>query len=87
MEEQTPSKEYLKAYNQADMICTYMPHLLKGMTIPDQEPSEYTRGFQDRVDQYELEQRAMEKFSPERPLQQDLDYKDKDNPKSKDIDK
>lgn len=59
------SKEYLKAYNQADMICTYMPHLLKGMTIPGGEPSEYTKGFQERINQYEQEKKMLKKLQPD----------------------
>ncbi|MBI1183604.1 hypothetical protein GC194_05000 [bacterium] len=56
--QKNPSKEYLKAYNHADMICNYMPHLLKGMHTPDNEPSDYTKGFMDRVRQYEMEKDA-----------------------------
>lgn len=36
-EELKVSEEYKKAYNQADMICTYMPHILKGIKLPEGE--------------------------------------------------
>ena len=58
-----PSAEYIKAYNQADMICTYMPHVLEGMQTPENEPSEYTRGFTARVREYEIEQDMIKNFS------------------------
>lgn len=61
--ETKPSADYIKAYNQADMICTYMPHLLEGMQAQENEPSEYTRGFTDRVRQYEIEQDILKNFS------------------------
>lgn len=63
MDDVKVSKEYKKAYNQADKICTYMPHLLKGMTVSEKEPSEYTKGFRDRVKQYEMEQEAIKNFT------------------------
>ncbi len=66
MEDLKVSEQYKKAYNQADMICTYMPHLLESMTFPKDEPSEYTKGFQDRVKQYEIEQKAIKNFSVEK---------------------
>ena len=66
MEDLKVSKDYKKAYNHADMICRFMPHLLKDMKIPEKEPGEYTRGFQDRVKQYEKERDAVKYFSPEK---------------------
>ncbi len=81
-------KAYKKAYNQADMICNYMPHLLKGMTTPENEPSVYTKGFQDRVRQYEIEQDAIKNFSYDQLKEKygkDVDGQNKD--KSKGIDK
>ncbi|MDO5970307.1 hypothetical protein Q4Q35_10865 [Flavivirga aquimarina] len=88
MENQKVSEDYKKAYNQADMICTYMPHLLKGMNLPKDEPSEYTKGFQDRVKQYEKEQEAIKNFSVERladKYKDDIDAPYKDKGTSKDI--
>ncbi len=64
MENLKISEDYKKAYNQADMICRHMPHLLKGITIPENEPTEYTKGFQDRIKQYEAErQKSTKNFS------------------------
>nr|WKN34352.1 hypothetical protein K4G66_18410 [Tunicatimonas sp. TK19036] len=59
------SEEYKKAYNQADMIYTYMPHILKGIKIPEGEKSEYAQGFKDRIRQYEMEKDAIKNFSYE----------------------
>jgi|GEM_PF-2075534 len=88
MEELKVSEEYKKAYNHADMICTHMPHLLKGMTLPENEPSEYTRGFQDRVAQFEKEKDAIKFFSVDRlkdRYSKDHDVQEKDQ--KRDIEK
>ena len=59
MSEHKVSKQYMKAYNQADMICRYMPHLVdKIKSSPDNEPSEYTKGLEDRLKQFEIEKRS-----------------------------
>ncbi len=58
------SEQYKKAYNHADMICRFMPHILDGMQTPESEPSEYTRGFEDRVKLFEKEQEAIKSYSP-----------------------
>ena len=64
MEDTKVSNEYLKAYNQADMICTYMPHLIPTIEIQVNEPGDdYTRGFDDRLRQFEKEQEAVKNFS------------------------
>ena len=64
MEEEKISEEYKKAYNQADMICRYMPHMVdKIRTSPQGEPSEYTKGFNDRIAQFEKERIATKEFS------------------------
>lgn len=59
------SDEYLKAYNHADMLCTYMPHIVETMELPQHETSEYSKGFRDRVRQFEIERDAMRNFSVE----------------------
>lgn len=66
MEDIKVSKEYKKAYNQADLICTYMPHLLDKIETPKNEPSAYKQGFEDRIKQYEIERDAIRHFSVER---------------------
>lgn len=65
MEDLKVSEEYKKAYNHADMICRFMPHLLKDMKIPEKEPGEYTKGFQDRIKQFEKERQIIKSFSRE----------------------
>ena len=88
MEELKVSEEYKKAYNQADMLCTHMPHLLKGISIPENEPSEYTKGFQDRLSQFEKEKDAVKDFSIEQLREKygkDIGKGDRDQ--SKDIEK
>ncbi len=56
MEEQLQvSDDYKKAFNKADFICNYMPHLLKEITIPEKGFNDYTQGFKDRVQQYDKE--------------------------------
>lgn len=80
------SEEYKKAYNQADMICTYMPHLLKGIKMPEKDQSEYTKGFQDRIKQYEIEQDAIKNFSYEQLREKygkDIDDYGKDRTKGR----
>lgn len=57
------SEEYLKAYNQADMICTHMPQVIDGMKWPENDQSEYNKGFRDRMRQYEIERDAARNFS------------------------
>ena len=74
-------ENYIKGYNHAEMICTRMPHLLKGIHVPDNEPGDYTKGFQDRVRQYEIEQDAIKNFSYEQLKEKygkDLDNYGKD---------
>lgn len=62
MKKEDPNKVselYKKAYNHADMICNYMPHLLDGMHTPKEGSSEYTRGWNDRVREYEKERNLL----------------------------
>lgn len=72
---------YAKGYNHAEFLCNNMPEILKGITTPDNEPSDYTLGFQDRVKEYEREQSMIKNFSPtvflDPKSKQELD-KDKD---------
>ena len=46
-EELKLSKLYKQGFNHACMLNQYRPELLKGMTVPTNEPSEYTKGFND----------------------------------------
>ncbi|MEM9297171.1 MAG: hypothetical protein AAGA64_02180 [Bacteroidota bacterium] len=78
------SKEYKEAYNKADMIVTYMPHILKGVKMPEKDKSEFDKGFSARLKEYEKEQELLRGYQVERMKQ---DYKkDMDNP-SKDQDR
>lgn len=65
MEEIRVSEDYKKAFNRADMICRYMPELLKEIDISADQANDYTKGFQDRVKQYEQEKDNKE-FSVEK---------------------
>lgn len=55
MEETKVSELYKKGFNQAYMLSKNMPEVLKGMQIPSNEPSEYTKGFADGQKQHEKE--------------------------------
>jgi hypothetical protein len=52
------SEDYKKAYNQADKLCRHMPQVLKGLELP-KDGSEYSKGFNARVELYQLEQLKM----------------------------
>ena len=80
------SEDYKKAYNRADMICTYMPHVLKGIKIPEVEKDDYAKGFQDRIRQYEMEQDKIKNFSYDQlreKYNRDLGEPNKDRSKDK----
>lgn len=47
------SEQYKKAFNHGYVIREQMPNVLEGMKIPENEPSDYTKGFTDGVKQYE----------------------------------
>jgi len=90
MENLKVSEAYKKAYNQADMICAHMPHLLKGMNISENKSNEYTQGFKDRIKQYEGQQKNSKSFSLEKLKAKYKDEIDNSSPnkgKSKDLDK
>lgn len=81
------SKEYKKAYNQADMILTYMPHILKGVQMPEKDITDYDKGFSARIREYEKEQEAIRNFSVEkmkREIRQEREQQNKDINKGKD---
>jgi len=59
------SKDYKRAFNDADMIITQFPKLVKTLKVPEGEKSEYSKGFQDRLRQFEMEKDAMKGFSPD----------------------
>jgi len=70
MEELNISEDYKKAYNRADILCRYMPHLLKDIDMPEYDMSEYSKGFKDRVRQFEQDKdkdqiKSRSKFSLE----------------------
>ena len=65
MEDLKISEEYIRAFNDADMICTYMPDELENMEIPEQESMAYTQGFKDRIRQYQIEKDAVKNLTIE----------------------
>ncbi len=63
------SEDYKKGFNQADMMCTYMPNVVKSIEIPNESENEYTNGFRDGILQCKAKQRAMKKFSFKKVLE------------------
>ncbi|MEQ8470044.1 MAG: hypothetical protein RIC35_02610 [Marinoscillum sp.] len=79
---------YKRAYNDADLIITQFPEQIGKIEILDGEPSEYTKGFQDRLKQHELEKVAIKNFSTDQlkeEYKKDFDGSQKD--RSNDLDK
>jgi len=65
------SEEYKKAFNQAEMLTTFMPEVLEKAKIPvDGESPEWTKGFQARIAKFEKDKEAMKDFSIEREKQE-----------------
>lgn len=63
MEDLKASKAYKKAFNHADMICTYMPEELERLAPFGEVEPEYKQGFEDRVKQYQMERDVIKSFS------------------------
>lgn len=63
MENLKLSKDYKKAFNHADMICTYMPEELEKLAPYQAESKAYRQGFEDRVKRHRIEQDAIKNFS------------------------
>jgi len=83
-EEFEVSELYKRAFNDAELIITQFPHLISKMEAPEGESSEYTKGFQDRVKQYEIEKDAVKNFSYDQlrdKYSKDLDDDKKDHSK------
>lgn len=82
-EEQTPSQEYIKAYNQGYMIQKHLPDLADNISrsLPNTERSE---GFKDGQEQYKFER---EKSRPKFLQSDRLSKINPDPNKSKDKDK
>ena len=84
MEDMKVSKDYKKAFNHADMICTYMPKELERLAPFKDEAPAYRQGFEDRVKQHQIEQDAVKNFSVvelKEKYGKDLDNYNKDRPK------
>lgn len=43
---------YKRAYNDAELVINQFPNLIDKMERPKGEPSEYTRGFEDRISEH-----------------------------------
>ncbi|MFY0689082.1 MAG: hypothetical protein JXQ90_18065 [Cyclobacteriaceae bacterium] len=59
------SIEYKKAFNQADMICRFMPQELEKLGSLENVSPEYRRGFEDRIKQHQMEKDVTKDFSVE----------------------
>ena len=80
------SEDYKKGFNKADMIVTYMPHILKGVKMPEKDETEWDKGFTARVKKYEKDQEMLKQHAPEKPKA--LKEKDMKAPsKSRDLDR
>jgi hypothetical protein len=84
---------FKKGYNQADMLFTYMPNVLKGVNISDRNETDYDKGFNARL-QEELERKKQrEKEAPKdmhqvrRMLDKDTDHPGKEQSKERGPDK
>ncbi|MDN5215045.1 hypothetical protein QQ020_23390 [Fulvivirgaceae bacterium BMA12] len=88
MEDLKVSEDYKKAFNYADMICSYAPESLKEIKIPEKQSSEFLKGFQDRITQYEKEKKkeAIKYFSPEK-LREKYGLSDPEKDRTKSIEK
>lgn len=75
------SKDYKRAINDAEIIINQFPHLIDQMEAPEGEPSEYTKGFQERVIKFKIERDSMMNMSRDElsaKYGKDLDKYDKD---------
>ena len=75
------SKEYKKAFNQADKLVNYMPQVLEGLKLPE-DKSEYSQGFRDRIEMYHQERdssksRSYQKLNEIYGKDVSVDYKTK----------
>ncbi len=90
MEDLKVSEKYKKAFNHADMICSYMPEELERLAPFENVAPEYKQGFEDRVKQYQIEQDAIKNFSLEELKEkygEDLDHYGMDQTKAKGMDR
>lgn len=72
MEELNVSPLYKRGFNDAYMLSELKPEILKGMQIPEKEPSEYTRGFKDGQKQHEKEM-VLGRSKPDREKERGID--------------
>ena len=61
------SEQYKKGFNKADWVLTYMPHVLKGVKMPEKDETEYDKGFTARLLKYEKDQQMLKEYAPEKP--------------------
>ncbi|WP_421896441.1 hypothetical protein [Marinoscillum sp.] len=73
-------KEYKKGYNHADLVINQFPKLLENMKTPDGEHSDYTRGFEDRVEVYKRDMGLNRDFEEKEIKEKYLkEHSEKDN--------
>tara|TARA_Y100000114_G_scaffold156111_1_gene182122 strand:- start:13348 stop:13623 length:276 start_codon:yes stop_codon:yes gene_type:complete len=55
MKDLRKTEEYKKAYERVDRLCKYMPHLIKDMVSPENEPQIQKQAFEDRIQLFKKE--------------------------------
>ena len=61
------SEDFKEGFNKADMIVTYMPHILKGVQMPEKDATEWDKGFTARLKKYEQDKEILKEYTPEKP--------------------
>lgn len=88
MKNKKKSEAYKKAYERADRLFKTMPYLAREMYSPDGEPPEQKQAFEDRFDEYKIEEDCKRKMSRKKLMKK---YGSKliryEQSKSKDIDR
>ncbi|HCX21059.1 MAG: hypothetical protein CMB80_26035 [Flammeovirgaceae bacterium] len=63
MKDLSNTDEYKKAYERADRICRFMPHLIDKMSSPEDEPPAHRQAFEDRITELQIERDRANNFS------------------------
>lgn len=78
MEDLEVTDKYKKGFNHGYLVREQFPKIIKGMSVPENEHSDYTQGFNDGVKQYERE------FAREQ-VRQDLKNRDLNKDRGMDL--
>lgn len=77
---------YKRAYNDAELVISQFPHLIDKLERPKGEPNEYTKGFEDRINEHKKVLEAM-KDNPYQRMNQRYGIERDDSEKPKDLGK